>query len=156
MEIKLNYQNVLSNQIGEIMNNWIKNFLSRNTFKVVKNSKGSFNLEIKRSQEIKPVEVRFGDEEHNYEFKHAIIHGVENKENGKLMSLIYGYTDVNDFLMVYTNIMVECYNFLKENYIDDEEFDVLKVLKEYSMNVFDGIERGEFSDSQLNTVRDEF
>jgi len=112
-------------------------------------------MEIETSQEIKPIEVRFGKEEHIYEFQHAIIHGVESKEDGKLMSLICGYTDVNDFLMVYTNILVECHQFLKENYIDDGEFDVFKILKDYTFNVFDGIEKGDFEDSQRESTREE-
>lgn len=110
-------------------------------------------MDIETSQEIRPIEVKFGEEKHIYEFKHAIIHGVENKENGKLMSLICGYTDVNDFLMVYTNILAECYHFLKENYIDNEEFDVLKILKEYSLNIFDAIEKGDFDDFERQSTR---
>ena len=112
-------------------------------------------MEIETSQEIRPIKVKFGSEEHTYEFKHAIVHGVENKEDGKLMSLICGYTDLNDFVMVYANILVECYNFLKENYVDEKDFDVLKTLKDYTENIFDGIEKGDFEDSERETTREE-
>jgi hypothetical protein len=105
-------------------------------------------MQIETSQEIRPIHVRLGDEKQTYDFKHAIIHGVENKDDGKLMSLICGYTDINDFIMVYTNILVECYHFLEENYEDGEDFNVLNVLKNYTHDIFEGLERGDFKDSE--------
>lgn len=105
-------------------------------------------MKIETSQEIRPIHVRFGDEKDTYDFKHAIIHGVENKEDGKLMSMICGYSDISDFIMVYTNILVECYHFLQENYEDGEDFDVLTVIRDYTENIFEGIEKGDFNDSE--------
>lgn len=105
-------------------------------------------MENEVSKEFKPVKVRFGEEDRTYEFKHAIIHGVENNDNDRLMSLIYGYTDINDFVMVYANILIECYQFLQENYEDDENINVLDHLRNYTMNIFEGIENGEFENSE--------
>lgn len=111
-------------------------------------------MDVTRTSDIRPMLVRFKDDEKEvYEFKHAIIHGIENKDDGKLLSLICGYSDINDFIMVYTNILVECYHFLQENYEDDTDFQVLNTLKDYTLNIFDAIEKGEFSN--LETVREE-
>lgn len=111
-------------------------------------------LETTESSEQKIVKVQIGNNERTYEFKHAIIHGVENKEDGRLLSLICGYSNVNDFSLVFANFIVECYYFLKDNY-DEEEVDVMKAFKEYIGNILEGIENGDFDEGQLESIKEE-
>ena len=106
--------------------------------------------------ENKTIKVQFSNEEEFYEFKNAIIHGVEEDDDeGKLMSIIYGYKDVNDFITTYANIIVECYEFLEENYeySDDQNLDVFHSLKNYTMGIFEAIKNGEFKNKEKEVIK---
>jgi len=103
------------------------------------------------SREMKKIKIIVGENEKEYQFKHAIIHGLEQGEEGRLVSLICGYKNIEDFSMVYANCIVECYRFLQENY-DGEDTDVFTSLKEFTENIFEGIKKGDFNEAVQDVI----
>jgi hypothetical protein len=104
--------------------------------------------EVYKSSDIRPIKVQFVGEEKEYIFKNVIMNGISNDNNEEVLSLIGGYTDVSDFMVAYVNFIVECYNFLVENYENEEvgftKTSVLDVIRKYTNEVFDDIENGIF------------
>jgi hypothetical protein len=111
--------------------------------------------EVYKSSDIRPIKVQFEGEEKEYIFKNVIMNGILKDNNEEVLSLIGGYTDINDFMVAYVNFIIECYNFLLENYENEEvgftKMSVLEIVRKYTNEIFDDMENGIISETKEET-----
>lgn len=109
--------------------------------------KGSNETLVKETNEdLKPLLVNFKGENTKYEFTNAIICGLlSNAQTDEISTIISGFDKYDDFVMVFNNVILQAYDFLKIN-AENSPQQVIEAIR-YTVNqVLDGIADGEFDE----------
>lgn len=98
------------------------------------------------------VFVKFSKEDKIYEFERIFLCGMlDGGGKEELSTIISGFTDLQDFVTIFNNLLLQAYEFLVDNAENDKD-DVINALRENSLQIFQGIEDGAFDSYFEETV----
>ena len=104
------------------------------------------SLAQENNEDMKPVLINFKGEKTVYEFKNVILSGLmSTTESDEISTIISGYNDIDDFVTVFNNIILQAYDFLQKN-ADNSKEEILGALRETVEMIFEGIEADSFDD----------